>query len=67
MKVHVKRITNNRLIKPTVCDKCDTVVEYDSEVEFFDEWGYPGMERHYYCIEHLLEIAKTVNKELVEL
>lgn len=72
MKVKVMRITNTRLIIPEgvrlFCDKCMEQLTWDAVVEFFDEWDYPGTEQHFYCNEHLLELAESnIKNELIEL
>lgn len=69
MKVYVKKIINNRLVKPTICDKCDTVVYWDAQIDYEDEFDfYITEEQHYYCTDHLLELAQSrIKNELIEL
>ncbi len=68
MKVEIKIITHERLITPTVCDKCDTPVFWSTTLEFFDEWKFPYAEEHYLCVDHLIPLGKSVvKKEMIEI
>jgi len=73
MKVYVKKITNSRLIIPkgvrVFCDKCMEQVTWDAQIDYEDEWGfYVKEEEHYYCVDHLLELAQSkIKKEMIEL
>ena len=73
MKVKVKKITNNPLIIPegvrVFCDNCMEQVTWDAQIDYEDEFGYyKKEEQHYYCVDHLLELAQSkIKNEWIEL